>query len=435
MSVGHEVLWKWLLASLLVYLAQHPVGGQTAAPASSVEPSPPAGYGWNGPEPVTSFDGVATDAHLAGDDEGTVHVVWIAEAKSIHYRALTRGGWQEAELVEESGTRSIKPAAVRLAARRGALWMVHRRDVSSGRSRVIAMQHTSEGWSDRERLCDTRRTLVPPVVHIDGDDQVQVYWFVQLRPSKIMRHVQHELYTRRLGPEGWSEETRVLAPTVNIRTPCICFDQQDQAHVAWFTWFREAMTGVGREITRSHHGFAHQVTGGRADSLRPPKTWPFLIMEPDKTTMAAAIDGAGHWHGLVRAHPRVVGEQEDHFFYVTNRSGAWPSEVTPIVTRPFRSTGALLAASLNEGRVLLAWQEGASLHGFVVQDGQRSAEWDVPIEGDVVAWVGSPQGIFHLLTSQLEVTRPRWHKTTTLFYYSLSPTDTTEQGSPGDTTQ
>ena len=94
-----------------------------------------------------------------------------------------------------------------------------------------------------------------------------------------------------------------------------------------------------------------------------------------------------------------------------------------------------MAANVDEGGVLLAWQEGASLHGFVVNDGLRGDEWEVPIEGQVVAGVGGPGGALHLLTTQVEVRRPRWQKTTTLLYYSLSPTDTTGRESPGEPEQ
>lgn len=424
MNVARRLLRMLPLALLVACLAAGPGAAEGVDSVSSAQASGPEGYLLQGPKAVAQMEGEVTDAHLTCDQEGAVHLVWIAARKSIHYRVRTAEGWQPPEVVAESKARRTKLAAARVAARGGQVWVVYRRDQRGGRSRVIASRRTAEGWGERERLCETKVTLLPPAIHVGADGQVQAYWFVLIPPPSIVRNVEYELYVRRHSGEGWGLQSKVLERTVNITSPTIGFDWQDRAHLAWLVWFREAATGVEDLTTPAHYSFIHRVTSGEAGALRPPSQGPFIIIAPSKAALAAAIDGDDCWHGLIRAHPLVMGTQEDHFFYVTNRRGAWPSDVTPVVTRPGRSTGALLAGSLGERGVLLAWQEGATLQGFLVREGERGREWSVPIEGEAIWGAGAEDGNFHLLTARA---KGRGNKRIIeLLYYSLSPADATE---------
>ncbi len=92
-----------------------------------------------------------------------------------------------------------------------------------------------------------------------------------------------------------------------------------------------------------------------------------------------------------------------------------------------KSTGALLAGSLGERGVLLAWQEGATLQGFLVREGERGREWSVPIEGEAIWGAGAEDGNFHLLTARVKGRGKK--RIVELLYYSLSPADATEGAS------
>ncbi|MCK4297976.1 MAG: hypothetical protein KAX80_00510, partial [Planctomycetes bacterium] len=255
MNVARRLLRMLPLALFAACLAAGPGAAEGVDSASSAQASGPEGCLWHGPEAVAEVEGEVTDAHLTCDQEGAVHLVWIATRKSIHYRVGTAEGWQPPEVVAESKTRRSQLAAVRVAARDGQVWVVHRRDLRSGRSVVIARRRTAEGWGERERLCETKVTLLPPAIHVDADGQVRAYWFVLMPVPSIMRNVEYELYVRRHGSEGWGLQRKVVERTVNITNPTIDFDWQDQAHVAWLVWFREAGTGVKDLTTPAHYSF------------------------------------------------------------------------------------------------------------------------------------------------------------------------------------
>jgi len=418
MGPGRVLVWVMLLALLT---------GSVAAEEEAAELSPPDGFVWQGPEVVAETEGPFTDVHLASDEEGTVHVVWITDGQAIHYRARTAEGWQAPELVDESKTRRLKPAAVRVAARGDQLWVVHRRDVYPGRSRIVAIRRTDEGWGERERLSEIKVTQLPPTAYVDAAGELQVYWFVLMPVPVAVRNVEHELYSRRHNSQGWSAERKVMARTVNLFTPTICFDRQGQAHVAWFTWFRHTATRVKGVIIPHHYGFVHQVTRGEPLSLRPPRHWPFMIIAPGGAALAAAVDQSGHWHGLARLHPQVMSKQEDHFFYITNREGSWPKEVKPVVTRPGQSTGALVAGGLGERGVLLAWQEGTKLCGFLVGETGPGSEWAVPVEGEALFGTGGRDGRFHLLAARGKGGAGRGRRPTELLYYRMSPVESSQR--------
>ena len=422
MAVRRMPVWALSFALFLTGLLAEP-----QAKDSPPELSLPEGYVWHEPEAVAQVEGEVTDAHVTCDEEGAVHLVWIAERQSIHCAVRTDEGWQPAETVAESKTRRTKLAAARVAARGGEVWVVHRRDLRSGRSEIVASRRTPEGWGEPETLSESKVTLLPPTVHIDADGQPQVYWFVLIPPPSIVRNVEHELYVRRHGPEGWGAETKVLEPTVNITSPTIEFNRQDQVHMAWFVLFREAGTGVKDLTTPQHYSFIHRMTSGQAGALRPSSRGPFIIMAPGQATLVATIDRDGYWHGLARAHPVFIGKQQDQFFHITNRGGAWPTDVKPVAIRPGRSTGTLLAGSLGERGVLLAWQEGTTLHGFLVEDGEQKPEWSVPIEGEAVSGAGAEDGRFHLVATQTGRRGKKW--IAELLYYRLSPADTSEGAS------
>ncbi|OGD21455.1 MAG: hypothetical protein A2Y69_00885 [Candidatus Aminicenantes bacterium RBG_13_59_9] len=276
------------------------------APEIYYKKSSDGGISWSANKRLTWTAGRSTQAAIAVDPFGALHVVWQDDTPGngdIYYKTSPDGGtnWSASQRIAWTAAISQAPAiAVDFWGNLHVLWY----DYTPGNYEIYYMTSTNGGasWSKNQRVTWTSGWSGLPAIAVDSAANLHMVWSDETPGSS-------EIYYKN-SPDGgasWSAGQRLTWNSGISQAPVIAVDSSGVLHLAWWD-----NTPGNAEIY-----YKKSTTGGTTWTANTRLTWS----SADSQTPAIAVDSSGN--------PYLVwwdsapGNAEIYYKKSTNGGASW----------------------------------------------------------------------------------------------------------------
>jgi hypothetical protein len=276
------------------------------APEIYYKKSSDGGISWSANKRLTWTAGRSTQAAIAVDPFGALHVVWQDDTPGngdIYYKTSPDGGtnWSGSQRIAWTAAISQAPAiAVDFWGNLHVLWY----DYTPGNYEIYYMTSTNGGasWSNNQRVTWTSGWSGLPAIAVDSAANLHMVWSDETPGSS-------EIYYKN-SPDGgasWSAGQRLTWNSGISQAPVIAVDSSGVLHLAWWD-----NTPGNAEIY-----YKKSTTGGITWTANTRLTWS----SADSQTPAIAVDSSGNLY-LVW-WDSAPGNAEIYYKKSTNGGASW----------------------------------------------------------------------------------------------------------------